>query len=92
MSFTWSSLPDASSFVVLDPSTSSFLIQTTNTGDVGSYSVTLTATIETSFGSGVYMSDLFTFLIDVTDPCASTSMSFDHLSDMLAYVNSAAAT
>ena len=49
--------------------------------------------METSPGSGVNISDNFTFQITVSDACPSTTLNFDPIvSDMIAYVNLGAQT
>ena len=92
---SWTSLPDASSFVTLDSVSNNFQIQTANIALKGVYTVTVTATVpvETAPGSGVNISDTFSFTITVIDACETTTMSFNPIvTDMLAYVNLAADT
>ena len=57
------STPDASGFVTFDSASKNFQIQTTDMAHIGVYQVTVTATIpiETAPGSGVNMSDSFSF-------------------------------
>lgn len=85
----------AISFVTYDSATQKFVVNTADALNVGSYTIQVTATVpqETSPGSGVNMSNQFDFIITVddTNPCDTTSLSFNPaVADMLAYVNDAA--
>ena len=89
------STPDASGFVTLDSTSMNFQIQTTDMTHIGSYQVTVTATIpfETSPGSGTLVNDTFDFNIRIEDACETTTLVFDPtVSDMLVYVGLAAET
>ena len=84
------STPDASSFVSLDSVAQNFAIQTSSTADVNIFSLTITATIplETSTGSGINMSVSSIILIQVNDPCDTTTLSFNPvILNMQAFVN-----
>ena len=92
MSFT-TSPAGASSFVTLDSANSNFQIQTSDLAHVGTYQVTVTATIPVETSPGVNMSDSFSFQITVIHPCYTTTLSFNPtVLNMLAYVNMAAET
>ena len=74
---------------------SNFDIQTTSPTDADTYAVTVTAEIpvETSPGSGVNISNSFTFQITVSDACPSSTLNFYPIvSDMFFYVNLGAET
>ena len=90
---TITSSPDASAFVTLTSNMRTFLIDTADKGYAGVYEVTVNATIPPESPPGVNMSDGFTFLIEVLDPCETTNLNFDPpVTNMLAYVNLAADT
>ena len=93
VSATWD--PAASDFLSHDPASENFQIQTTDQAHVGTYKVTVVATIPiyASLGSGQLVSDTFEFNVKIEDACETTALIFDPtVSSMLAYVSSAPIT